>query len=58
MWRVAEGSNTAWWGSTRIISTELAPFGGIKESGLGREGAAEGLEEYLETKYLCFGGIR
>ena len=31
---------------------------GIKESGLGREGAAEGLEEYLETKYLCFGGIR
>ena len=41
-----------------IISTELAPFGGIKESGLGREGAAEGLEEYLETKYLCFGGIR
>ena len=41
-----------------IISTESAPFGGIKESGLGREGAAEGLEEYLETKYLCFGAIR
>ena len=40
-----------------IISTELAPFGGIKESGLGREGASEGLEEYLETKYLCFGSI-
>jgi succinate-semialdehyde dehydrogenase / glutarate-semialdehyde dehydrogenase len=38
-----------------IISTEVAPFGGVKESGLGREGAAEGLAEYLETKYLCYG---
>ncbi len=40
-----------------IISTELAPFGGVKQSGFGREGGQEGLEEYLETKCLCFGGI-
>ncbi|MCR3929533.1 NAD-dependent succinate-semialdehyde dehydrogenase [Aeromonas caviae] len=59
VWRVAEGLEYGMVGINEgIISTELAPFGGIKESGLGREGAAEGLEEYLETKYLCFGGIR
>jgi succinate-semialdehyde dehydrogenase/glutarate-semialdehyde dehydrogenase len=40
-----------------IISTEVAPFGGVKDSGLGREGSSEGLNEYLETKYLCFGGV-
>jgi succinate-semialdehyde dehydrogenase/glutarate-semialdehyde dehydrogenase len=40
-----------------IISTELAPFGGIKESGLGREGSKYGIEDYLEIKYLCLGGI-
>ncbi|MEW7864673.1 NAD-dependent succinate-semialdehyde dehydrogenase [Aeromonas diversa] len=59
VWRVAERLEYGMVGINEgIISTELAPFGGIKESGLGREGAAEGLEEYLETKYLCFGGIR
>ncbi|WP_349921496.1 NAD-dependent succinate-semialdehyde dehydrogenase [Aeromonas veronii] len=59
VWRVAEQLEYGMVGINEgIISTELAPFGGIKESGLGREGAAEGLEEYLETKYLCFGGIR
>lgn len=59
VWRVAEGLEYGMVGINEgIISTELAPFGGIKESGLGREGATEGLEEYLETKYLCFGGIR
>ncbi|RQM50067.1 NAD-dependent succinate-semialdehyde dehydrogenase [Aeromonas caviae] len=59
VWRVAEGLEYGMVGINEgIISTELAPFGGIKESGLGREGAAEGLEEYLESKYLCFGGIR
>ena len=40
-----------------IISTEVAPFGGIKESGIGREGAKQGMDEYLETKYICLGGV-
>ncbi|MFV8407946.1 NAD-dependent succinate-semialdehyde dehydrogenase [Vibrio harveyi] len=40
-----------------IISTEVAPFGGIKESGIGREGAKQGMDEYLETKYICIGGL-
>ncbi|MFV8429358.1 NAD-dependent succinate-semialdehyde dehydrogenase [Vibrio owensii] len=40
-----------------IISTEVAPFGGIKESGIGREGAKQGMDEYLETKYICLGGL-
>jgi succinate-semialdehyde dehydrogenase/glutarate-semialdehyde dehydrogenase len=41
--------------NTGIISNEVAPFGGIKQSGLGREGSRHGLDEYLEIKYLCFG---
>jgi succinate-semialdehyde dehydrogenase/glutarate-semialdehyde dehydrogenase len=41
--------------NTGILSTEVAPFGGIKESGIGREGSRYGLDEYLETKYLCIG---
>ena len=40
-----------------VFSNEVAPFGGVKQSGLGREGAQEGLEEYLETKYICLGGM-
>ena len=40
-----------------IISTEVAPFGGMKASGLGREGSKYGIEEYLEIKYLTLGGI-
>src|SRR6516225_1587096 len=40
-----------------IISTEIAPFGGMKESGIGREGSKYGIEEFLEVKYLCMGGI-
>ena len=40
-----------------IISNEMAPFGGIKESGNGREGSKYGLDDYLEIKYLCIGGI-
>ncbi len=40
-----------------IISNEVAPFGGVKQSGFGREGAKEGIEEYLNIKYLCFGGF-
>ena len=39
--------------NTGIMSTESAPFGGIKESGIGREGSKYGIEEYLELKYLC-----
>ena len=40
-----------------IISNEMAPFGGIKESGNGREGSKYGLDDYLEIKYVCVGGI-
>ena len=40
-----------------VVSTEVAPFGGIKESGLGREGSAYGLDDYLELKYVLVGGI-
>ena len=43
--------------NTGMISTEVAPFGGFKESGLGREGSKYGMDDYLEVKYLCFGGI-
>ena len=58
VWRVAEGLESGMVGiNTGIISTEVAPFGGVKESGLGREGSKYGIEEYLEVKYLCLGGI-
>ncbi|MGB0695466.1 MAG: NAD-dependent succinate-semialdehyde dehydrogenase [Rhodospirillaceae bacterium] len=58
VWRVAEGLEYGMVGINEgIISTETAPFGGVKESGIGREGAKEGIEEYLETKYLCLGGV-
>jgi succinate-semialdehyde dehydrogenase/glutarate-semialdehyde dehydrogenase len=40
-----------------IISNEMAPFGGVKQSGMGREGSKYGLEDYLEIKYLCIGGL-
>jgi succinate-semialdehyde dehydrogenase/glutarate-semialdehyde dehydrogenase len=43
--------------NTGIISTEVAPFGGVKESGLGREGSKYGIEEFLEVKYISLGGI-
>jgi succinate-semialdehyde dehydrogenase/glutarate-semialdehyde dehydrogenase len=58
VWRVAEGLEYGIVGiNTGIISTEVAPFGGMKESGIGREGSKYGLEEFLEIKYLCMGGI-
>jgi succinate-semialdehyde dehydrogenase/glutarate-semialdehyde dehydrogenase len=58
VWRVAEGLETGMVGiNTGLISTEVAPFGGVKESGLGREGSKYGIEEFLEIKYLCLGGI-
>ena len=40
-----------------LISTEVAPFGGVKQSGFGREGAKQGIDEYLNIKYMCFGGL-
>ncbi len=58
VWRVAEQLETGMVGiNSGLISTEVAPFGGVKESGLGREGSRYGMEEYLEIKYLCMGGI-
>jgi succinate-semialdehyde dehydrogenase/glutarate-semialdehyde dehydrogenase len=58
VWRVAEALEYGIVGiNTGLISTEVAPFGGVKESGLGREGSKYGMDEYLEIKYLCFGGI-
>ena len=58
IWRVAEALEYGIVGiNTGLISTEVAPFGGVKESGLGREGSKYGLEEFLEIKYLCMGGI-
>ena len=58
VWRVAEALETGMVGvNTGIISTEVAPFGGVKESGLGREGSKYGIEEFLEIKYLCLGGL-
>ncbi len=57
IWRVAEQLEYGMVGINEgLISTEVAPFGGVKHSGLGREGGHQGLAEYLETKYLCFGG--
>jgi succinate-semialdehyde dehydrogenase/glutarate-semialdehyde dehydrogenase len=57
-WRVAEGIEYGIVGiNTGLISTEVAPFGGVKESGIGREGSKYGIEDYLVVKYLCMGGI-
>jgi succinate-semialdehyde dehydrogenase/glutarate-semialdehyde dehydrogenase len=59
VWRVAEALEYGIVGiNTGIISTEVAPFGGVKESGLGREGSKYGIEEFLEIKYLCIGGVK
>ncbi len=58
VWRVAEALESGIVGiNTGIISTEVAPFGGVKESGIGREGSKYGMDEFLEVKYLCIGGI-
>jgi succinate-semialdehyde dehydrogenase/glutarate-semialdehyde dehydrogenase len=54
VWRVAEALEYGMVGiNTGLISTEVAPFGGVKQSGLGREGSHHGVEDYLEMKYLC-----
>jgi succinate-semialdehyde dehydrogenase/glutarate-semialdehyde dehydrogenase len=56
VWRVSEGLEYGMVGiNTGMISTAIAPFGGVKESGLGREGSRYGIDEYLEVKYLCMG---
>jgi succinate-semialdehyde dehydrogenase/glutarate-semialdehyde dehydrogenase len=57
-WRVAEALDYGMVGINEgMISTEVAPFGGVKESGIGREGSKYGMDYFMEIKYLCFGGI-
>lgn len=58
-WRIAESLEYGMVGINEgLISTEVAPFGGVKESGLGREGSKYGMDYFMEIKYLCFGGIK
>ena len=58
IWRVSEGLEYGIVGVNEgIISNEVAPFGGVKESGIGREGSKYGMDDFLEIKYLCMGGI-
>lgn len=57
IWRAAESLEAGVVGiNTGLPSNEVAPFGGIKQSGLGREGSRHGIEEYVELKYLCWNG--
>jgi len=57
-WRVAEALEYGMVGiNTGLITTEVAPFGGVKQSGIGREGSKYGIDEYVESKYVCFGGV-
>jgi succinate-semialdehyde dehydrogenase/glutarate-semialdehyde dehydrogenase len=59
IWRVSEALEYGMVGINEGgISSEVAPFGGVKESGLGREGSKYGLEEFTEIKYLCMGGLK
>ncbi len=58
VWRVAEALEYGIVGiNTGLISSTVAPFGGVKESGVGREGSRYGVDDFLEIKYLCMGGI-
>ena len=58
IWRVSEALDYGILGiNTGVISTEVAPFGGVKESGIGREGSKYGIDDWLEIKYLCMGGL-
>ena len=58
VFRVAEALEYGMVGvNTSLIATAVAPFGGVKESGIGREGSRYGLEEFMEVKYICLGGI-
>ncbi|MGF1823351.1 NAD-dependent succinate-semialdehyde dehydrogenase [Vibrio splendidus] len=57
VWKIAEALEYGMVGINEgMISTEVAPFGGVKQSGIGREGAKQGIDEYMSIKYLCFGG--
>lgn len=59
IWRVSEGIEYGMVGvNETAISSEVIPFGGVKESGQGREGSKYGLDDYLETKYICMGGLQ
>ena len=56
IWKAAEALEYGIVGvNTGLISNEVAPFGGVKQSGLGREGSVHGMDEYLELKYVCLG---
>jgi succinate-semialdehyde dehydrogenase/glutarate-semialdehyde dehydrogenase len=58
IWRVAEELEYGMVGiNTGLIYTEVVPFGGVKQSGLGREGSHYGIDDFIELKYLCFGGL-
>ncbi|MEO6352812.1 MAG: NADP-dependent succinate-semialdehyde dehydrogenase [Burkholderiaceae bacterium] len=58
VWRIAEGLESGMVGvNSGLISNEIAPFGGVKQSGLGREGSTYGMDDYLVIKYICMGGI-
>jgi succinate-semialdehyde dehydrogenase / glutarate-semialdehyde dehydrogenase len=58
VWRVAEAIESGMVGvNTGLISNEVAPFGGVKQSGLGREGSKYGMDDYLVMKYICMGGV-
>lgn len=57
IWKIAEALEYGMVGVNEgLISTEVAPFGGVKQSGIGREGAKQGIDEYMDVKYICFGG--
>ena len=58
MWRVSEALQTSVMGvNESAITTEMAPFGGFKQSGIGREGSKYAIAEYLNLKYICIGNI-
>tara|TARA_B100002049_G_scaffold236629_1_gene223982 strand:- start:1418 stop:2128 length:711 start_codon:yes stop_codon:yes gene_type:complete len=59
IWRVSEALEYGMVGVNEgVISNEVAPFGGVKESGLGREGSHYGIDDFLELKYICMGGLK
>ncbi|MBT7150672.1 MAG: aldehyde dehydrogenase family protein, partial [Thiotrichales bacterium] len=59
IWRVSEALEYGMVGINEgVISNEVAPFGGVKESGLGREGSHFGIDDFLELKYICMGGLK